>query len=209
MTQRDIPVIAVAGVLVLAALGIGVVGAMGGATTQDGDETETPTETPENATTGNETVQNPAIFIKNQTADDTLTVGGVALPDGGFVVVFNATMAEPMGTSEYLEPGAHENESVSLNQSVSENETLVVAAFQDTNGNQQFDWGVDEIYLFFDDPVMDAAGVGPEEAATATPTETETETETPTETATPTPTVTATPTATETATPTETANAGS
>lgn len=130
-----------------------------------------------NLTMGNQTSNGTAVMVNNTT-----------LSEGGFVVLYNATMAESLGNSTYMESGTQENVNVTLNESLTENQTLIAHAFMDTNGNQQFDSGTDEVYIVEQRPVSAVAQVNvsdggamtpvPENATmneTATPEENETE----------------------------------
>lgn len=202
MTEKRKSIALTAGFVVLGMLAFGVSGAtpVGDAVfTQE--DTPTPTETPEENVTeeyvpgANVTAQTANVMFKNQTSNGTgVLVNSTVLPDGGFLVAYNQTMASPMGNSSFLESGTQENVSVTLNQTLTENTTLIVAAFNDTNGNQQFDLGTDEVYLAQGQPVVAAATVNVTETGNVT-------TPTPEAGETPVPT-TPTPEAEETPTPT-------
>lgn len=173
MTDKRKSTAIIAGFVVLGMLTFGVSGAtpVGNAVftqeetpTETPVEEETPTETPvDNVTIEpgvNVTVQTANVTFKNQTSDGTgVLVDSTVLPDGGFLVAYNKTMASPVGNSSFLENGTQENTSVMLNQPLTENTTLIVAAFNDTNGNQQFDLGIDEVYLAQGQPAVAVATV--------------------------------------------------
>lgn len=117
----------------------------------------------------NETVEEAEVTIENQTSNGSaVTVNSTTLPDTGFLVVYNATLAEPLGNSSSLESGSQEDVNVTLNQTLTENTTVLVAAFQDTDGNDQFDLGTDEIFLSDGEPVIDAATVNVTDAENVT-----------------------------------------
>lgn len=116
---------------------------------------DTPTETPVENQTENQTAD---VTIENQTSNGTAVMANsTTLPEGGFLVAYNTTMSMPLGNSSFIESGSQENVSITFNQTLTQNETLVVFAFQDTNANQQFDLGTDEVYLISGEPVVDTA----------------------------------------------------
>lgn len=196
MTDRSRTIVLVAGIVVLGVLSFGISGAApaGDAVFTQDNETPTPTPNATNATNAtmnqtNVTSQMANVTFENQTSNGTaVMVNSTVLPNGGVLVVYNQTMAAPLGNSSFLQSGMQENVSVTLNESLTENQTLVVAAFNDTDGNQQFDLGTDEVYVAQGQPVVAAATVNvtaagnvttptPTPAANATtPTPTENET---------------------------------
>lgn len=166
MTERRKTIVLVAGIAVLGVLSFGISGAApaGDAVFTQDNETPTPTPTPNatNATVNqtNVTSQMANVTFENQTSNGTaVMVNSTVLPNGGVLVVYNQTMAAPLGNSSFLQNGTQENVSVTLNESLTENQTLVVAAFNDTDGNQQFDLGTDEVYVAQGQPVVAAATV--------------------------------------------------
>jgi len=102
------------------------------------------------------------------TGGNRVVVRSVFLPDGGFIAVHDAnlTKGEPrqsvVGHSSYLRPGLHRNVPVTLDEPVSEDQTLVAMPHHDTNGNRQFDFvsgSGDAPYTKGGAPVTDAANV--------------------------------------------------
>lgn len=129
--------------------------------------TSTPTDTPTateseepTETTGYDAADQTAhVTFTNQTSNGmAVTVSSTILPENGFVLVYDTTMAAPLGSSDFVKED-QENVRVSFNQLLTENQTLIVLAFQDTNENQQYDPGIDEIYLAEGQPVMDSAKI--------------------------------------------------
>ena len=137
------------------------------------------------ASVQNQTAQTAEVTIENQTSNgSTVMVNSTTLPQTGFLVVYNATLAEPLGNSSSLQSGTQQNVSVMLNQSLTQNTTILVAAFQDTNNNSQFDFGTDEVFMSNGQPVIQSAMVnvtGATNATTPTPTNATTPTPTPEE----------------------------
>jgi len=83
-------------------------------------------------------------FESQSTDGETVTVDSVTLQDGGFVTVHDATLLEGAtfdsirGTSPYLGPGTHEDVTVTLDEPVSENTTLIPMAHRDTDGDEAY-----------------------------------------------------------------------
>ena len=101
---------------------------------------------------------------------ETIVVESVTLHNGGFVTVHDSTLADGAvlesvrGTSEYLAPGTHENVEISLDDPLSEDETVFAMAHLDTNGNQMYDFltsegNSDGPYVAAGSPVMDSFDV--------------------------------------------------
>jgi len=82
-------------------------------------------------------------FSAQTTGGDTVTVDAVTLPNGGYVTIHDASVTEGnvlgsvAGTSTYLEPGTHENVTVSLTDAASDG-TYVAMAHQETNGDRTY-----------------------------------------------------------------------
>ncbi|WP_202932632.1 DUF7282 domain-containing protein [Halorussus salinus] len=83
----------------------------------------------------------------------TVTIERVVVPEGGFLVVHEAQnvtgeyategeveVGAVVGNSTYLEPGAHSNVVVELNESIDTTQTLVAMPHRDTNDNQQYEF---------------------------------------------------------------------
>jgi len=88
-------------------------------------------------------------FKDQRTNGSNLTVQSVTLPDGGWVVVHNASYTPPqsnpltstVGISPYLDAGEHQNVTVELlNGTVARNQTLIARPSRDTNDNQRYDY---------------------------------------------------------------------
>ena len=83
-------------------------------------------------------------FEAQSTMGSNVTIDSVTLQDGGFVTVHDATVLEGevfesiRGTSEYLGPGTHENVTVTLDDPLTENTTLVPMAHRDTDGDEAY-----------------------------------------------------------------------
>ncbi|MDS0259063.1 PGF-CTERM sorting domain-containing protein [Haloarcula sp. S1CR25-12] len=113
------------------------------------------------------------------TTGDSVVVDRVVLSEGGFVTVHDASVTEGAvfesirGTSTYLEAGVHEDVRVELDDSVTENTTLVPMAHRDTDGDETYTFdtsegGADGPYTAGEDPVVDTAAVTVTDTATAT-----------------------------------------
>ncbi|WP_158059346.1 DUF7282 domain-containing protein [Halorussus halophilus] len=78
-------------------------------------------------------------FSDQPSNGSAVVVNATNVSEGGFVVIFaqNGTL---LGNSTYLEPGDHENVTVTLNTSIGRSQVLVAVPHQDTNDNQRFDF---------------------------------------------------------------------
>ena len=140
------------------------------------DETETaPDEQPDDDAVmedDEDDAQDATVTFSDQTTDgETVVVDEVTMASGGFVVIHDSSLLvgevieSVIGTSEYLEPGTHENVEVTLDEPLEEDETLIAMPHRDTNDNETFDFveteGEDDgPYLTADDePVTDRAVV--------------------------------------------------
>ena len=89
-------------------------------------------------------------FEAQSTDGETVTVDSVTLQDGGFVTVHDATVTQGAvfesirGTSDYLAPGTHENVTITLDDPVTENTTLVPMAHRDTDGDENYTFAESE-----------------------------------------------------------------
>ncbi|ADQ66205.1 hypothetical protein C499_09564 [Halogeometricum borinquense DSM 11551] len=76
----------------------------------------------------------------------SVVVDRVELSEGGFVVVHDSSLfageveGSILGTSDYLEPGVHENVTVTFAEPIRASQTLVPMAHMDTNGNEAYDF---------------------------------------------------------------------
>ena len=84
--------------------------------------------------------------IDNQTGTGAnVTVRSATLPDGGFVAIYSSNVSDSpfdaqFGNSSYLAPGTHRNVTVELNEAITENQTVFVLAFRDTDGDRTYDF---------------------------------------------------------------------
>jgi PGF-CTERM protein len=127
---------------ILLALVLVAVGATGAAAAVPADST--PASSTSSAELAHDT---PAVTFDNQTSGGTtVTVQQVTVPDGGFVTIHDATVSEGgnevfssvRGASAYLEPGIHENVTVTLSQPVDNDTTFVAMPHEDTNGDHTY-----------------------------------------------------------------------
>ena len=119
------------------------------------------------------------VTFDDQDSDgNTVTVDSASLPDGGFVTIHDSTLLDGdaigsvVGTSEYLEPGDHEDVTVELDESIDGTQTLIAMPHMDTNENQQYDFvtseGLDDTpYLADGGAVTDDASVTVTDSETA------------------------------------------
>ena len=101
---------------------------------------------------------------------NTVVVDRADLSEGGFVTIHDATLFDGavfdsvVGTSEYLEAGHHHDVEVTLDEPVTESQTLVPMAHRDTNDNEEYDFvtsegGEDGPYTDEGSAVVDTARV--------------------------------------------------
>jgi PGF-CTERM protein len=108
-----------------------------------------------------------AVFADaDASSGETVVIEQATLHNGGFVTVHDSSLTDGAviesirGTSEYLAPGTHTNVSVTLDEPLSENDTLFAMAHLDTNGSQSYDFVTSEgaedgPYVAASAPVMD------------------------------------------------------
>ncbi|WP_254764758.1 DUF7282 domain-containing protein [Natrinema marinum] len=162
------------------------------------DEYEQTNETVEQNVTDNETVTDDEAALENETADngsqaayvtfddqttegETVVVANATLASGGFVTIHDSSLlvgnviGSVIGTSEYLEAGTHENITITLDEPLEEDETLIAMPHRDTNQNETYDFvetegQADGPYLTADgEPVTDQAVVTVEDAVAEEP----------------------------------------
>ncbi|AHG05089.1 hypothetical protein HALDL1_02275 [Halobacterium sp. DL1] len=96
---------------------------------------------------------NASVAFDDQTTNTTVMVQSVTVPEGGYAVIHatsgpnNETVGDVVGVSDYLEPGTHENVTVTLyedvpgaefqNTSVNGTQTFVAMAHQETSQTGQ------------------------------------------------------------------------
>ncbi|GAA0667741.1 hypothetical protein ACFQDG_06995 [Natronoarchaeum mannanilyticum] len=148
---------------------------------EEDDEAEAPTDDGEDDE--EEAPTEAAVTFEDQETDgSTVTVDSVSLPDGGFVTIHDSSLFDEVvvdsvvGTSEYLEPGEHEDVEVQLydeemvpgaefdQDALEEDQTLIAMPHQDTNDNETYDFvetdgEEDGPYTEDDVPIIDDAGV--------------------------------------------------
>jgi hypothetical protein len=98
---------------------------------------------------GNQTQPtNASVTIdKNETTQEQVILTSVTLPDSGYIVAHGGSFnsSEPtnksiIGRTQYVRGGTFEDVVVTLNQSISNNSSVVVTLHNETNGNQTFDY---------------------------------------------------------------------
>jgi hypothetical protein len=100
---------------------------------------------------------NATVAFDDQTATATnVTVSNVTLPEGGYVAIHDSSLLEGevvesvVGVSAYLEPGTHENVTVTLygdvpgatfeNESLQSSQVLVAMPHEETTGGETYDF---------------------------------------------------------------------
>ncbi|QLG61436.1 hypothetical protein HUG12_06680 [Halorarum salinum] len=167
--------------------------------TETAIETEAPiaTETPAGTETPTETdeAEEAAVSFDEQTSPGTtVTVDSVTVPEGGFVTIHDSSLLDGdalesvVGVSEHLEPGTHEDVTVTLydvsgasfdQSELEEEETLIAMPHLDTNDDEEYGFvetegSEDGAYTDDGGAVTDDATVCPEDdEGTETATETE------------------------------------
>lgn len=102
----------------------------------------------------------PSVTLANQSSNgSTVTIQNATLPEGGFIAVHNSEYLGPgpsdltiIATSEYLDPGQHQNVTIDVSNAppgnypgvnttrLNSTQTLVAALYTDSNGNRQYDY---------------------------------------------------------------------
>lgn len=112
-----------------------------------------------------------AVSFDAQTAGgSTVVVDEVTLPEGGFVTIHDSSLGEGetlgsvVGSSAYLEAGTHENVTVSLEQPLSEDDTLFAMAHMDSDDDRVYSFvssnaEADGPYTADGDIVMESAEI--------------------------------------------------
>ncbi|MFC4451615.1 DUF7282 domain-containing protein [Halorussus aquaticus] len=122
----------------------GLAGAVGGppATGTAADASPAPLAQ-ETTTQANQTANESATvtFEDQRSNGSAVTVAETNLSAGGYVVVF-AQNGTVLGNTTYLEPGTHENLTVSLEMPIGRSQVLIATPHLDTNENQTFDFNV-------------------------------------------------------------------
>ncbi|WP_410766541.1 PGF-CTERM sorting domain-containing protein [Haloferax sp. DFSO60] len=93
---------------------------------------------------GNATVSASVDYTTKTSDGMTVVVDRVELSQGGFVTIHDASLLggavfdSVVGTSEYLEPGVHEDVAVTLDQPIRSSQTLVPMAHMDTDDDETY-----------------------------------------------------------------------
>ncbi|WP_197409661.1 DUF7282 domain-containing protein [Haloferax profundi] len=93
---------------------------------------------------GNATVSASVDYSTKTSDGTTVVVDRVELADGGFVVVHDPSLSggavfeSVVGASAYLEPGVHENVTVTLDEPIRSSQVLTPMAHMDTDGDQTY-----------------------------------------------------------------------
>ncbi|WP_433626353.1 DUF7282 domain-containing protein [Halomicrococcus sp. NG-SE-24] len=111
------------------------------------------------------------ITINEQRSDgEQIVIESVTMSEGGFVAIHDQSLLEGdvidsvRGNSVYLEPGTHENVTVTLAEPINESQSLIAMPHLDTNDNQVYDFvigggDVDGPYTSAGEAVIDQADV--------------------------------------------------
>ncbi|UPV75441.1 hypothetical protein M0R89_05075 [Halorussus limi] len=118
--------------------GANAVGVQETTTAQNGEETTRQADEPANGG-ANVTIN------EQQSNGERIVVESATLPEGGFIAIHDSSVAEAplasvLGNSVYLEPGTHENVTITLARPITESQTLVAMPHFDTNNNQVYDF---------------------------------------------------------------------
>ena len=92
-----------------------------------------------------ETAGNASVSYDDQQATDTVTVESATLPDGGFVVVYNASGAV-IGNTSVLEAGAHENITVEVSPAFERSGVSYARLYRDNGSEGTFNATTDATY---------------------------------------------------------------
>jgi len=119
----------------------GLSGAVG-VTSIDGGAADTPSAPLAQETTRGDGAANESANLTladQQTNGSAVVVERANLSSGGYVVVFtqNGTV---LGNTSYLEPGAHENVTVTLNATIGSSQVLIATPHLDTDDDREFDF---------------------------------------------------------------------
>jgi hypothetical protein len=80
-------------------------------------------------------------FDDQESSGSAVTVDSVTLSDGGFVALrLDNESGKTVGHSEYLDAGSHADVEITLDDSLSEDTTLVAMAHQDTDGDETYEF---------------------------------------------------------------------
>ncbi|WP_210424099.1 DUF7282 domain-containing protein [Halorussus ruber] len=100
----------------------------------------------ETTTAAEDDNETASVTINEQETDgEQVVVESVTMPEGGFIAIHDSSVAEApiasvLGNSVYLEPGTHENVTITLARPITEDQTLVAMPHFDTNDNEVYDF---------------------------------------------------------------------
>ena len=109
-------------------------------------------------------------FEQQTSGGSSVVVDEVTVPNGGFVTMHDETLGDGevlgsvVGSSEYLEPGTHENVTVLLDEPIDDGEELTAMPHMDTDSDRIYDFvaengGVDGPYTSGGEAVTESAEV--------------------------------------------------
>jgi PGF-CTERM protein len=100
-------------------------------------------------------------FDDQESSGDTVTVASVTTSDGGFIAIHrNNASGEVIGSSDYLEAGTHSDVSVTLDESLDADATLVAMPHMDDDGDETYDFPENDApYVANGSAVTDSASV--------------------------------------------------
>lgn len=119
----------------LAAAAVAPVGAVPADASAAADVSPTPLS---QETTNESANESASVTFGDQASNGSaVVVNESTLPEGGFLVVYTQD-GSVLGNSTYLEPGAHENVTVPLNETPNRSQVLIAVPHRDTDDDQQF-----------------------------------------------------------------------
>ncbi|WP_135853532.1 DUF7282 domain-containing protein [Halorussus salinus] len=117
-------------------------------------------------------------FDEQESDGEQVVVESATLPEGGFIAIHDSSVAEAplssvLGNSVYLEPGTHEDVTITLARPITESQTLVAMPHFDTNDNEVYDFvlstgEVDGPYTVDNEILIDQGNVTVAEETTTT-----------------------------------------
>jgi len=112
---------------------------------------------------GGQIVTDASVMFEDQATSGTVIVAETELPDGGFVVIHDErlqvgdALGSVIGNSSYLEPGNHTDVRIGID-AYEGTQNLTAMAHMDTNGNQEYDFGMGGANGTADGPYVGAGG---------------------------------------------------
>lgn len=120
-----------------------------------------------------------ALTFDDQTATEEVVIASVTLPASGFVAVYRASGGSPgalLGNSEVLAADTHEDVTVALSSSLSDDQELFAVLYRDADDNGDFSEESDEQFEDDGEPVQATAQITAGPAVEITVVETRTQT---------------------------------